>query len=336
MRTAESAEPIGLRERWTGMWHGLLFVALVASACGTAATRTPAASATASPAQPPSPSASPSSAVGSLRARVAELAGSLAFRVYAPDDLPANMVPTVALTGAGTAGTLGEPLLAITFTRPAGGKPLLSVVQGPGGCCLAASRAGAVLDTVIRTRAPRFAGDPHTEVRGELIRPGAGSSPIEGPTLWWHEDELGRTYVALTATTFAPELDAEALRRVAASMRLVDPAPVAGSVLLYWTTHESHSPNGHRLSLGVRSGAVPDEARLLDPSGQLVASAAFGPPRPSEGCLGAAASVAALAVPREVVRAFRPDIAAGYRVEARVGGTWRPGRLVSIGCVSME
>lgn len=140
-------------------------------------------------------------------------------RVYAPDELPADMVPTVTLAGAGTAGTLGEPLLAITFTRPAGGKPLLGIVQGPGGCCLAASRRGAMLDTVIRTRAPRFAGDPHTEVRGELVRPAAGSA-IEGPTLWWHEDELGRTYIALTATTFAPELDAEALRRVAASMRL--------------------------------------------------------------------------------------------------------------------
>lgn len=317
------------------MRHGLLLVALVVSACGTAATRTPAASPTASPGQPPSPSASPPSAVASLRARVAEVAGSLGFRAYAPNELPANMVPTVALAGAGTPGTLGEPLLTITFTRPAGGKPLLSVVQGPGGCCIAASRAGAVLDTVIRTRAPRFTGDPDTEVRGELIRPGA-SSPIEGPTLWWHEDELGRTYVALTATTFAPELDAEALRRVAASMRLVDPAPVAGAVLLYWTTHESHSPNGHRVSLGVRSGAVPDEARLIDPSGPVVASAAFGPARPNEGCLGAATSVAALAVPLEVVRAFRPDVAAGYRVEARVGGTWRPARLVSIGCTSME
>lgn len=318
------------------MPHGLLLVALVVSACGTAADRPPAASPTASPSQSPSPSASAPSAVASLRARVSELAGSLAFRAYAPDELPANMVPTVTLFGQGTSGTLGEPLLAITFTRPAGGKPLLSIVQGLGGCCLAASRAGAVLDTVIRTRAPRFAGDPHTEVRGELIPPGAGSSPIEGSTLWWHEDELGRTYVALTATTFAPELDAEALRRVATSMRLVDPAPVAGAVLLYWTTHESHSPDGHRVSLGVRSGAVPDEARLLDRSGRVVASAAFGPPRPYEGCLGAAASVAALPVPLEVVQAFRPDPAAGYRVEARIGGAWRPARLVSTGCASME
>lgn len=318
------------------MRHGLLLVALVVSACGTAATPPLAASPTASPSAPPSPSASPPSAVASLRAQVAELAGSLAFRAYAPDELPANMVPAVTLAGQGTAGALGEPLLAITFTRPAGGNPLLSIVQGPGRCCLAASRAGAVLDTVIRTRAPRLAGDPHAEVLGELVRPPAGSSPIDGPTLWWHEDELGRTYVALSATTLAPELDAEALRRVAASMRLVDPAPVAGAVLLYWTTHESHSPNGHRVSLGVRSGAAPDEARLLDRSGQVVASAVFGPPRPYEGCLGAAASVAALPVPLEVVRAFRPDPAAGYRVEARIGGAWRPARLVSTGCASME
>lgn len=316
------------------MRHGLLLVALVVSACGYAATRPPAASPTASPSVPPSPSAP--SAAASLRAQVAELAGSLAFRAYAPEELPANVVATVALFGQGTAGTLGEPLLAITFTRPAGGKPLLSIVQGPGGCCLAASRAGAVLDTVIRVRAPRFAGDPHTEVRGELVRPSAGSSPIAGPTLWWHEDELGRTYVALTATTFAPELDDEALRRVAASMRLVDPAPVAGAVLLYWTTHESHSPNGHRVSLGARSGALPDEARLLDRSGQVVASAAFGPPGPYEGCLSAATSVAALAVPLDVVQLFRPDVAAGYRVEARIGGAWLPARLVSTGCGSIE
>lgn len=193
-----------------------------------------------------------------------------------------------------------------------------------------------MLDTVIRTRAPRFAGDPHTEVRGELVRPGASSSPIEGPTLWWHEDELGRTYVALTATTLAPELDAEALRQVASSMRMVDPAPVAGAVLLYWTTHESHSPNGHRVSLGVRSGSVPDEARLLDQSGRVVASAVFGSVRGYEGCLSAATSVAALPVPLEVIQGFRPNAAAGYRVEARVGAAWRPAQLVSTGCFSIE
>lgn len=317
------------------MRHGLLLVALVVSACGAAATRPPAPSPTASGAQP-SPSAGPPSAVASLRTQVAELAGALAFRAYTPEELPANMVATVALYGQGAGGTLGEPLLAITFTRPAGGKPLLTILQGPAGCCLAASRAGAALDTVIRTRAPRFAADPHTEVRGELVRPGPGASPNEGPTLWWHEDQLGRTYVALVATTFAPELDAEALRRVAASMRMVDPAPIAGAVVLYWTTHESHSPNGHRVSLGLRSGVVPDEARLLGHRGQVVASAAFGSARPYEGCLGAAAAVAALPVPLEVVRAFRPTAAAGYRVEARIGGTWRPAQLVSTGCLSME
>lgn len=335
---AKSAEPLGVRRRRMSMRHGLVLIALVAvivSACGAAATRLPAASPTASPGASPRPSASPSGAVASLRARVAELAGSLSFRAYAPDELPTDMVPTVALYGQGGGGALGEPLLAITFTRPAGGKPLLSIVQGPGGCCLAAGRAGAPLDTLIRTRAPRFAGDPHTAVRGELAPRAAGSSPIDGPTLWWHEDELGRTYVAITATTFAPELDAEALRRIAASMRFVDPTPVAGAVLLYWSTHESHSPTGHRVFLGVRSGAVPDEARLLDARGQVVASAVFGPV-PAYGCLGAAASVAALSVPLEVVQGFRPDGAAGYRAEARVGAAWRPVRLVSTGCFSIE
>lgn len=315
------------------MRYGLLVAAILVGACGTAATLSPAASPGAS--APPGPSASPASAVASLRESVAELAGSLAFRAYVPDEIPANMVATAGLHGQAGRGALDEPLLAITFTRPTGGKPLLTIVQGPGGCCLAASRAGAVLDTVIRTRTPRFAGDPHTELRGELVRP-THPSPIEGPTLWWHEDGLGRTYIALTATTFAPELDAEALRRVAASMRVVDPAPIAGAVLLYWTTHESHSPSGHRVSLGVRSGRVPDEARLLDAGGRVIASGGFGPPRAYEGCLSPAQSVVALPVPLDVVQSFRPGASGGHRVEARFGSTWLRAQLVSTGCFSIE
>jgi hypothetical protein len=44
-----------------------------------------------------------------------------------------------------------------------------------------------------------------------------------------------------------------------------------------------------------------------------------------------------LAVPQNVVERFaRQNGDAGYRVEARIGGAWKPVELVASGCASIE
>jgi hypothetical protein len=107
-------------------------------------------------------------------------------------------------------------------------------------------------------------------------------------------------------------------------------------VLLYLSTHESHSPAGHRVYLGAKSAPVPDEARLVDTAGKVVVSSRFDPPKPHE-CLRAAAAVASLPTSVDLVRDLRPGASArAVRAEARFGGLWRPVELIASGCFSIE
>jgi|GEM_PF-2097366 len=113
-----------------------------------------------------------------------------------------------------------------------------------------------------------------------------------------------------------------------------DPVPVE------WSIHTSHRPDGHRLLLqGGTLHAIPSEARLIGPDGRVIAS---GPARPigetdarlcdsRRGIARADLRLPATELPR-----FQSDWPAGYRVEVRVGGTWRPAQLSFAGCRSIE
>ena len=140
--------------------------------------------------------------------------------------------------------------------------------------------------------------------------------------------------MALRATSFA-QLDEQGLLAIAQSMRPVTKQSRGDALLLYLSTHVSHSPSGHRVYIAAKTRPLPDEARLSDASGNVIAMASFQAPE-SYGCLKAAAGVAALPVPHDVVETFGQTVGDGYRVEARVGNTWRSVQLVSSGCFSTE
>lgn len=311
--------------------RALALLGLVFAACG-------AAPGFEAPGSLPEPTLGPTSPESSsLRDRVGQLAATLSFQPFVPDDVPQGLMGRPSLRSDSAEGAPGEPLLVVEFTDGAAERTTLLLIEGPGGCCLAYSRGYGVpadgappvkLDTLIRSRAPLYAGDPHSEVRGELIR------DADGLTLWWHESALpgGRTYLALKAPK---GFDEQTLLRVARSMRGVDRPASRDAVLLYWSTHESHNPAGHRVFVGAIGGALPDEARLLDADGQVVASARFEQPK-FYHCLRGASAVAPLAVPLDVVHQFMRMRAGGYRVEVFLGGTWRAATLVASGCASIE
>lgn len=306
------------------MRQALLALAALVSACGgVAADQAPLRS----PAVP-SPTPSPS-----LQMTVERMAGSLSFQPFVPTELTPGLFATVRLD-PGRTDALGAALLVIELATAPGGKPVLSLTQGPGGCCLARSRPGVELNVVLRTPPPNATVGPHVEVRGELI---PASAANEATTLWWLEETWfgNHTYLELSASASAAALDTQALIRIARSVMPVERPAAAGEVVLYWSTFESHAPNGHRVFVGVKGASIPDEARLLDGSGRIVTSARFEPPAPYD-CLRGATGVAPFAVPREVVRDLTRDPAPGYRVEVRVGGAWTQAQLVSAGCFSIE
>src|SRR5262245_1789116 len=114
----------------------------------------------------------------------------------------------------------------------------------------------------------------------------------------------------------------------------------AAPVPFRWSVHESHRADGHRLLLqGGTLHAIPSEVRLLDPSGRVVSG---GPAEPlgesGTGLCGDRAGVvsAALPLPASELASFRSDWPKAYRVEVRVGGTWRAADLSFAGCRSIE
>ena len=264
------------------------------------------------------------------------MAPALSFQAFVPDDLPPGLTVTASLFALPPgfdrqAKALGDPLLYLQFTPAGGGKLALTVLQGPEGCCVDLPRTGSAVDTVIRSARPGIPGSAGAEVRGQLF---STRSPTEGPTLTWNEPAAGRpTYIALMATPFGAQFDEQGLLSLARSMRAVDRPASTDTIVLYLSTHTSHSPSGHRVSVASKMGPVPDEARLVDASGLVIASARFEPPS-SYGCLSAAAGVAVFAVPGEVLAGV--NISSDYRVEARVAGAWRPVQLVFSGCSSVE
>jgi hypothetical protein len=222
---------------------------------------------------------------------------------------------------------LGEPILTAEYVLVPGGKTTVYLIEGPADCCADMFRGSDRTAVVVR---PASGGRP--EVRGEVVRPRGAA---EGPSLWWHEPAAGKlTFVALRATNFA-QLDEQGLLTIARSMRAVTKQSRGDAFLLYLSTHVSHSASGHRVYIAAKARPLPDEARLSDASGNVIATAPFQAPEPY-GCLKAAEGTAALAVPHEVVEKFGRTVGADYRVEVRVGAAWRPVQLVSSGCFSTE
>jgi hypothetical protein len=106
-----------------------------------------------------------------------------------------------------------------------------------------------------------------------------------------------------------------------------------------WALHRSHSAAGHRLLLsGGTIHAVPSDVRLVDSTGQVVATAATSPAADGNSCPGSRGIARAeLPLRTELLAAFAGGEApADYQIEARVGGTWRSTVLTFAGCESTE
>ena len=299
----------------------VLSLALVALACG----RLPEGSAgsggaTATVETPSSP----------LVAAISALTAALAFQLYVPDGVPSDLAVTASLFGSPALGprALGDPVLMVEMSQTAGTKPWLRIAEGAEGCCPDFSK-GTPRDVTIST------GPGGAKPLVGQLYPAVGAS--EGPTLHWRQASASGavTEIVLYPTTFGPYASEQALLDLARAMRAIARSTATDVVRLYLSTHVSHSPTGHRMYLAARSGALPDDARLLDASGATIATARFGPPE-SYGCLAAAAGVAAFAVPHDVVDAFSRGTATAYRAEVLVGGKWRPVQMIMSGCVSIE
>jgi hypothetical protein len=115
----------------------------------------------------------------------------------------------------------------------------------------------------------------------------------------------------------------------------------ATAVPLSWSLNESPRPDGHRLRFyGGTMHSIPGSLRVVTPSGQVVASGTATFSASGGGLCGDTQAVgtarAELPLPAAEVAAFRSGWPAGYRVEAEVGGTWRPAALTHAGCTTAE
>lgn len=261
------------------------------------------------------------------RATVDPLAGAVAFEIFLPAALRADLPVTASLRSSPDRQDLragiGEPVLWLEVSAVPGGKPALYLYEGPDACCPDFGAPRASRTVTVRTT---------PEVRGELF---AASSGGEGPTLRYIETSTDgtRTTIVMTGWSFGPYATEDALIELARSMEGIGRPPPTSAVLVYYSTHVSHSPTGHRISIGVRSGPAPRAARLIDATGRQISTAVFESPK-SYDCMRAATAVAAM----PVNEAETKEIARGLlRVEVeRSAGLWVRTQLVSSNCSSME
>lgn len=304
------------------MWVVVIALAVLLGACGgagrpSAATASPVASLA------PSASGAPQSAAA---AAIGPLARAVPFQLFVPTALPAHLPVTVSLRAATLPKDrtgIGDPVLWVEVQAVPGGKPALHLLEGPEGCCADVRPATPGRSVIVRTTP--------TEVRGELF---ASQSVNEGPTLRYVDGPAAgpRTTIVITTYAWGSYATEEALLELARSMAGVTRQPRGDAVLLYYSTHVSHSPTGHRISVAVRSAPAPESARLLDTSGRVISSARFEVPKSYE-CLRAAAAVAAL----QVSEPQSQEIGRGsLRVEVLVTGSWLPTQLVASNCASIE
>lgn len=116
--------------------------------------------------------------------------------------------------------------------------------------------------------------------------------------------------------------------------------PPGAPIPAQWTTHTSHSPDGSRLL--VHAGtlhSIPSRLRLLDGGGATVSVAATRSVDDlSSSCIDGPEPVGAeLPLPATALARFAgASWPAGYRLEAELGGTWRPVSPTFANCVVME
>jgi len=250
------------------------------------------------------------------------------FEIYLPAALRPEMPVVASLRAAvdpkDVRAGIGDPVLSIEVSAVPGGKPALYLDEGPEGCCPDFGPPVTPKVVVVRTTP--------TEVRGEFF---AAHSTTGGARLRYSETSSSgsKTTIVMTGWSFGPYATEEALLELARSMRGFGRQAPGDTRLMYYSTHVSHSPTGHRISVAIRSGAVPEAARLIDAAGREVSSATFEMPKPND-CLRAAAAVAAM----QVIERETQEIARGaLRVEVRVsGGAWVPTQLVASNCHSVE
>jgi len=260
-----------------------------------------------------------------LRAEVERVAPFLSFEPFAPDEPTPAAFDSVALWARPSATQLrtelGEPLLAVQWGMASGSKPTLRMLEGPSDCCAESILGVDRSMVVIRASLLGIA-----DVRGEVVHVGTET------TVWWNEPaSSGRTFIAL----IGKGLDDQSMLKVAGSMRPVARRSPVDSVLLYLSTHESHNPSGHRVFLAVTTSPLPDEARIVKATGEVITRGSFDRAQP-HACLPGAAGVSALAVPLDVVQQFSRGQGNGYRAEARIGSKWLQAAIVSSGCLTIE
>lgn len=302
----------------------LVCLSVVIAACGAPRALSEAATSSLSPAAgspAPTPPQTPA------RAAVEPLARAVPFEIYLPATLRPDLPVTASLRAAvdpkDVRAGLGDPVLSIEVSAVPGGKPALYLSEGPEGCC--PDFGAPVTPKVVMVRAtPK-------EVRGEFF---PAHSATGGARLRYSETSSNgsRTTIVMTGWSFGPYATEEALLELASSMRGFGRQAPSDTRLVYYSTHVSHSPTGHRISVAIRSGGVPEAARLIDTAGREVASATFETPRPYD-CLRAAAAVAAMPVKEQETQ----EIGRGsLRVELRISGVWVRTQLVASNCASVE
>lgn len=116
--------------------------------------------------------------------------------------------------------------------------------------------------------------------------------------------------------------------------------PVASGprVELVFSSHESHSPTGHRIYLWPRTASDDVvEVRIAGPGLSAPVTGDVVAVTQTWGCVSRVPRAATLAVPIEVLHAWqRQETAAAFDIVARMGTSWYPARIISAGCFSIE
>jgi hypothetical protein len=121
--------------------------------------------------------------------------------------IPTYMVGSPSVEVASSASCGASSSACISYRFQSGGTAVLSVLEGPAGCCLDGVRPNAIRDVDIRPG-----------IRGVYVPVAA---QFGGPILWWSEDtERGAAYIALSS----PVLSEDELVRIANSMRPLPPS----------------------------------------------------------------------------------------------------------------
>ena len=119
------------------------------------------------------------------------------------------------------------------------------------------------------------------------------------------------------------------------TLRVVSSVPDPSEpVSLRWTVRPMDDGGGWRIVLqGGTIHAIVAAVRLVDPSGEVIATAPAAPLLDRDPCLGTSGLVQAqLVLPAEGPIVAGAEWPGDYRLEASVGPTWRSTTLTYVGC----